>query len=118
MKGLAGVVIDGATRDVDEACELGLPLFARAAVPLTARGRIVEESTNEPIEIGGVAVKPGDYVIADNSGIVVIPADRAEEVLPEAENIAAREAAMTHDVLAGKSVMEVMGTNYEQMLSR
>ena len=117
-KGLAGVIIDGATRDVDEAHDLGLALFARAAVPLTARGRIIEESTNEPIEIGGVAVRPGDYVIADNSGIVVVPADRAEEVLPEAENIVAREAAMARDVLAGKSVVEVMGTNYEQMLSR
>ncbi|MEE8518965.1 MAG: RraA family protein [Dehalococcoidia bacterium] len=117
-KGLAGVIIDGATRDVDEAHDLGLPLFARAAVPLTARGRIIEESTNEPVEIGGVAVRPGDYVIADNSGIVFVPAERAEEVIPEAENIVAREAAMARDVLAGKSVVEVMGTNYEQMLSR
>ena len=74
--------------------------------------------TNEQIEIGGVAVRPGDYVIADNSGVVVVPADRAAEVVPEAEHIVAREAAMARDVLAGKSVVEVMGTNYEQMLAR
>lgn len=116
-KGVAGVIIDGASRDVDEAQGLGLPLFARSRTPLTARGRIIEESTNEQIEVGGVSVKPGDYIIADNSGIVVVPADRAEEVIPEAETIVAREAAMAKDVMAGKSVVEVMGTNYEQMLA-
>ena len=112
------MIIDGASRDVDEANGLGLPLFARGAVPLTARGRIIEESTNEQIEIGGVTVRPGDYVIADNSGIVVVPADRAEEVIPEAESIVARETAMARDVMDGKSVTEVMGINYEQMLAR
>ena len=118
VKRVAGVIIDGATRDVDEAKGLGLPLFAKAAVPLTARGRIIEDATNEPIEIAGGAVRPGDYIIADNSGVVVVPADRAAEVTPAAEAIVAREAAMARDVLAGKSVVEVMGTNYEQMLAR
>ena len=116
-KGVAGVIIDGASRDVDEAKGLGLPLFARAAVPLTARGRIIEESTNQRIEIGKVSLLPGDYIIADNSGIVVIPQDRVHDVVPEAENIVAREQAMAADVMAGKSVVEVMGINYEQMLT-
>jgi 4-hydroxy-4-methyl-2-oxoglutarate aldolase len=117
VKGVAGVIIDGASRDVDEAHELGLPLFARSRTPLTARNRIIEESTNEQIEIAHVAVRSGDYIIADNSGIVVIPAERVAEVVPEAESIVAREAAMAKDVIAGKSVVEVMGTNYEQMLA-
>jgi len=112
------VIIDGASRDVDEAMGLGLPLFARSRTPLTARNRIIEESTNEQIEIAGVTVRPGDYVIADNSGIVIVPAGRAAEVVREAETIVAREAAMAKDVMAGKSVVEVMGTNYEQMLAR
>ena len=116
-KGVAGVIIDGASRDVDEARGLGLPLYGRAATPLTARGRIIEESTNQPIEIGGVAVNPGDYVIADASGIVVVPASRAAEVVPEAERIVERETAMAADVKAGKPVTEVMGTSYEKMLS-
>ncbi|MEX2430505.1 MAG: RraA family protein [Dehalococcoidia bacterium] len=117
-KGIAGVIVDGACRDVDEAMGLGLPVFAKAAVPLTARGRIVEDYTNGPVEIGGVEVRPGDYVIADNSGIVIVPPERAEEVLSTAESIAAREAAMAKDVMAGKSIAEVMGINYEQMLAR
>ena len=113
----AGVIFAGESRDVDEAKGLGLPLFARAAVPLTARGRIIEESTNQRIEIGKVSLLPGDYIIADNSGIVVIPQDRVHDVVPEAENIVAREQAMAADVMAGKSVVEVMGINYEQMLT-
>lgn len=117
-RGVAGVIIDGASRDIDEAKALGLPLFARAAVPLTARGRVVEESTNEPIEIGGVSLEPGDYVIADNSGVVIVPQSRVAEVVPEAESIVAREQAMARDVMNGKSVAEVMGVNYEQMLAR
>jgi len=116
-RGVAGVIIDGASRDIDEAQGLGLPLFARSRTPLTARNRIIEESTNEQIEIASVTVRPGDYVIADNSGIVVIPSDRVAEVIPEAETIVAREAAMAKDVMAGKSVVEVMGTNYEKMLA-
>jgi 4-hydroxy-4-methyl-2-oxoglutarate aldolase len=54
---------------------LGLPVFAKAAVPLTARGRIVEDFTNQPIEFGGVPVKPGDYVIAegDDRGRSLVP---------------------------------------------
>ena len=116
-RGIAGVIIDGASRDVDEARGLGLPLYGRAATPLTARGRIIEEFTNQPIEIAGVTVNPGDYVIADASGIVVVPAERAAEVVPEAERIVERESAMAADVKAGKPVTEVMGTSYEKMLS-
>ena len=118
VKGVSGVVVDGACRDVDESRELGLPVFARSGVQVTARGRVVEESTNEPVEIAGVVVTPGDLVIADGSGVVFVAAERAEEVIGAAETIAAREAEMTKAVRAGQSVVEVMGRNYETMLSR
>jgi regulator of RNase E activity RraA len=117
-KGIAGVIVDGACRDVDESRERGLPVFARAATPSTARGRVVEDSFNEPIAIGGVAVNPGDLVIADGSGVVFVPASRAAEVVAEAETVAAREAQMARDILDGRSVVQVMGTNYETMLER
>jgi len=61
-------------------------------------------------------VAAGDYVIADGSGVCFIPAGRIEEVLATAEKIAKKERLMTADVLAGKPVSEVMGTNYEDML--
>jgi regulator of RNase E activity RraA len=118
VKGVAGVIVDGACRDIDESREIGFPVFGRAAVPLTARGRAVEESTNEPISIGGVTVSPGDLVIADGSGVVFIAAAQAADVLAAAEDIAAREAEMTKAVLAGEPPDRVMGRNYETMLSR
>ncbi|MCI0584102.1 MAG: RraA family protein [Chloroflexi bacterium] len=117
-RGVEGVIIDGACRDVDESREVGFPVYARSAVPITARGRIVEESTGEPISIGGHPVNPGDLVLADGSGVVFIPAVRAEEVLAVAESIAAREAEMAAAVRAGRSILEVMGAEYERMLSR
>jgi regulator of RNase E activity RraA len=118
QKGIAGVIVDGACRDVDESRERELPLYARAPTPMTARGRVVEHSFNEPITVGSVAVNPGDLVIADGSGVVFVPAGRAAEVVAEAETIAAREAEMTRAIQAGRSVVEVMGANYETMLER
>jgi 4-hydroxy-4-methyl-2-oxoglutarate aldolase len=116
IKGVAGVIVDGACRDVDESRDVGLPIFARAGTPVTARGRIVEESFNEPIRIGHVAVSPGDLVIADWSGVVFVSRARAEEIVKTAEEIAAREAQMAEAVGAGRSVVEVMGAGYERML--
>jgi 4-hydroxy-4-methyl-2-oxoglutarate aldolase len=117
-KGVAGVVCDGAARDVDESRELEFPVFARSAVPRTARGRIIEESFNEPIQVGGLLVRPDDLVLADGSGVVFLEAARAAEVLSNAEMIAAREAKMKEAVMAGDRVSEVMGRDYETMLER
>jgi len=117
-KGVAGVVVDGAARDVDESRELDFPVFARAAVPRTARGRIIEEAFNVPVRVGDLTVSPGDLVLADGSGVVFVEAARAAEVLESAENIAAREAKMKEAVLAGDRVSEVMGRDYETMLQR
>lgn len=114
--GIAGVIVDGPARDVDESRDLGFPVFARSATATTARGRIVELSTNDPVTVGEVTVTPGDLVIADGSAVVFVAAGKVDEVLETAETIAAREAAMTKDVLAGKPVSQVMGADYEHML--
>ena len=118
VRGIAGVIVDGPARDIDESRDLDFPVFARRATPTTARGRIVEEAFNEPVSVGEVTVSPGDLVIADGSGVVFIAADRAADVLETAEMIAAREAAMTTDVLAGKPVSQVMGADYEFLLDK
>jgi 4-hydroxy-4-methyl-2-oxoglutarate aldolase len=117
-KGVAGVLCDGAARDIDESRELDLPVFARAAVPRTARSRVIEESFNTPIRFGDVTVNPGDLVLADGSGVAFLVAAQAKEVIEAAENIAAREAKMKEAVLAGDRVSEVMGRDYETMLTR
>jgi len=115
-RGIAATVVEGSVRDVDESREIGYPVFARAAVPTTARGRIVEEGWNIPVDVGGIAVHPGDLVIADGSGVVFVKKSRIEEVLLAAEEIAARERAMAEAVEAGKPVSRVMGGDYEAML--
>ena len=116
VKGLAGVVADGPVRDIDEARAYDLPVFCRSLTARTARGRVAEAEVNGPVCIDGVTVRAGDWVIADGSGVAFVPADRADEVISAAELIAAREAAMAKDLLAGRPVTEVMGSSYEHML--
>lgn len=116
VRGVAGVISDGLVRDIDEACQLGFAVYARGSTALTARGRLVETGTQVPVRMGDVAVQPGDYVIADGSGVVFVPGADIDRVLEAAEQIAAREAAMAKDLLAGKPATEVMGRPYENML--
>ena len=118
-KGIGGVVIDGACRDIDENRELGFPVYARGAVPMTARGRVMQDSYNLEIEFAGVQVHPGYLVIADGSGVVIIPRSKEEEVVREAEAVAATEARMAEGIRQGMSVLEVLEKlGYEQMLDR
>jgi regulator of RNase E activity RraA len=118
LKGIEGVIVDGTCRDVDDSRDASFPVYARAATPMTARGRVVEASMGEPIRVGDLTVSRGDYVIADWSGVVFLIGERAEEIVTTAEGLAAREAAMAEAVRAGRSVVEVMGANYESMLGQ
>src|SRR5438309_7218257 len=117
MKGIEGVIVDGTCRDIDDSRDAGFPVYARAATPMTARGRVVEASMGEPIRVGDLLVQPGDYVIADWSGAVFVSGTRAEEIVSTAESLALREAPMAEAVRAGRSVVEVMGASYESMLN-
>lgn len=117
-RGVAGVIVDGAVRDVDEATEIGFPVYARAGVPVTARGRVAEHAFDTAVTFAGVAVAPGDWVLADASGVVFVPAARLGEVLAVAERIFAREQLMAADIAAGRPIGEVMGADYEDMLKK
>ncbi|MFM2129582.1 MAG: hypothetical protein RL477_1128 [Pseudomonadota bacterium] len=118
-KGLAGIVIDGACRDIDDSAAAGFPVYARGVVPITARGRVIQDSVNEEIQFAGVQVHPGDYVVADGSGTIIVPRARAAEVIAKGEEIAAREARMADAVRKGASIVAVMEQGgYEQMLSK
>jgi len=118
LRGLAGVIAEGPVRDVDEARQLDFPVYARGRTTLTARGRIVELANNQPVRIGDVEVRAGDYAVADGSGVVFISQENIERVLAFAEDIAAREARMAEALYAGQPITEVMGANYENMLRR
>jgi 4-hydroxy-4-methyl-2-oxoglutarate aldolase len=118
VRQVRGVIVDGACRDLDESRELGFPVFGRAAVQVTARGRIIQQSFNEEIAFAGVQVHPGDLVIADASGAVFVPRARELDVIAQAEALAQREAAMADAIRGGRSVVEVMETmGYESMLA-
>jgi regulator of RNase E activity RraA len=116
LRGIAGVIVEGPARDVDEARGSDFPLFARSRTPHTARGRIVETGTNVPIVVSDIAVSPGDFVVADGTGVVFVAARHIEAVLEAAEAIAARERAIVSALQKGRPVTEVMGKNYETML--
>ena len=107
-RALGGVVIDGACRDITESAEQGFPVFGRAVVPVSARGRIVQLAMDEPIEFAGVTVHPGDAVLADRNGVVFVPAADLDRVVRLAEKIVDRERAMAAAVSAGQPVTEVM----------
>jgi len=116
VRGVAGVVADGPVRDIDEAIGHDFPIFSRALTSFTARGRVVEQGTQVPVQIGPVQVEAGDYVLADRSAVIFIAARDIERVLEAAEQIVAKEAAMAKSILAGVPIGQVMGGNYEHML--
>ena len=107
-QGVVGVIADGACRDVTEAEELGLPVFSRGATPRTARNRLRQRATGVDVDVEGVTVADGDLVLADDSGVVFIPAARATEVLDAAEAIVEREAAISADIRAGVRIDQAM----------
>lgn len=120
VRGIAGVIADGPVRDIDEARAYDFPVYCRSLTARTARSRVAEAFTNEPIALGAapflVTASPGDYAIADASGVVIIAAADIDRVLDAAEMIAGREAAMAKALLAGTPISQVMGADYEHML--
>lgn len=87
-QGLAAVVVDGSIRDFDEIAEMDLPVFARGAGirPFTLNQELV--AVNEPVVFAGAQIRPGDIVTGDGDGIVVVPPDRADDVLYQVRDIA------------------------------
>ena len=96
--GLAGIVIDGACRDAEELAEAGLPIMSRSLTPASGRGRARIDGVNVVIELDGVPVRPGDLVVGDATGVVILPADRVEELLALAEERAASDARQAADL--------------------
>jgi regulator of RNase E activity RraA len=109
-RGIRGMIVDGAGRDVDELRDIGWPIWTRA---ITARGthtmfsgRKEELSINVPVACGGVVVTPGDIVVGDADGVVVVPLDRAEAVLVGLEGVRAAEAKAVAAVEGGATESE------------
>lgn len=105
--GIAGVVIDGACRDKNDLIELGFPVFTRAVCP---NGTVKEfcSEVNQPINCGGIAVNPGDVVIGDCDGVVVIPSSNAEEVLKKSKAKKAAEDEMRKKLESGETTAQLL----------
>lgn len=107
-KGIRGTVIDGFSRDIEANEEIGYPVYGRGATMVSARNRVVQIASGVPIQVAGVTVSEGDFVIADRCGSVFVAAQRIEEVLDLAECIARRQEGMVLAVRSGRSVEDVM----------
>ncbi|MEV2243581.1 RraA family protein [Streptomyces sp. NPDC049970] len=91
-RGITAIVADGVIRDLAEVREMGFPVFARGVIPIPGTKAAVEP-LDVPVRCGGVLVNPGDIVVADEEGIVVTPRARQDQVLSDARQKLAEEAA-------------------------
>ena len=105
-RGVAGCVLDGGCRDVHFVLDEGFPVFCRYVTPEDSTWRWELEETQVPITIGRVRIDPGDWIVGDDDGVVVVPARIAEEVLADAEAKAATESEIRAAVRAGMLPLE------------
>jgi len=105
-KGIAGVVIDGAVRDVDDIRRLKFPVFAKALVPNAGEPKGLGE-INAEIVCCGQVVRPGDWIIGDESGVVVVPKERAYEVVRRALEVKKTEERIREEIRSGSTLSKV-----------
>lgn len=107
IKGMEGVVIDGAIRDLEEIRREQFPVFARAVVP-NAGGAEYAGEINIPIQCGGVAVNPNDWVVGDDDGVVVVPSGRLTGVIQRAQKLLKVEKEIEQLVRAGGDLASIL----------
>ena len=99
-KGVRGYVADGGCRDTDFILKLGFPVWCRYLTPRDIVGYWLPDSFDQPIRIGEVTIQPGDLALGDRDGMVILPQDRAEEI------VAAAETAIGTENLVRKAILE------------
>lgn len=108
VRGLEGTVIDGAIRDISEIRRIGHPVYARRISPATSVGRLVSVSKQEPVLCAGVMVHPGDYIVGDNDGVVVVPFDAADAVIALLADYDDKESKMVPIIQREKSMLKAL----------
>jgi regulator of RNase E activity RraA len=115
--GLVGAVTDGVVRDVDEYVQYGLPVYASGIDQKSVRGRSSCAGYGIEVKLGGVRVRPGDLILADMNGTVVVPMERIEEALAIAQKVKATEERVIAAIRAGGDPVDVHEkVNYDNML--
>ncbi len=111
-RGIRGMIVDGAGRDTDELEDISWPIWTRAITPRGTHTMFSERkeelSINVPISCGGVVVNPGDFIVADLMGVVVIPQEIADETVRLAQEQADREEKTREWVAQGKTVEDLL----------
>ncbi len=106
-RGMAGNVVYGGVRDVATIREKQYPTWSTHVTPRTGKYRLEAIELNGPVTIAGVQVRPGDLVVADDTGVVVVPLERAEEVLRRAQEVAAKERRILEMLAGGATLAEM-----------
>src|SRR6185312_10661094 len=100
-RGVLGYVVDGGTRDTELLLRQGFPVWCRFATPADIVGRWIPDAYGEPVDIGGVTVHTGDWLVADRDGVVIVPAAVVDEVATRTEEVLATESEMRRALVAG-----------------
>ena len=116
QRGIAGTVIDGVCRDLPVVHNLKYNIFTKGHYMVTGKDRVEVDQVNVPVAISGVRVVPGDLIVGDATGVVVVPQEEAARVLEVAKEIAAKEAVIEKAVLQGASLKEARASvNYHSL---
>jgi regulator of RNase E activity RraA len=100
-RGVRGTALHGSARDVDEIRDTGYPLFSTGVTMVSGKNRVELAATGLTVDVGGTVVRPGDVVVADDNGVLVVPAGRAAEVAERAERVERTEGAIAEAVAGG-----------------
>ena len=111
VRGLAATVVDGPATDVVEIEEMGYLVFSRGVSPITTRSLAQFGEINTVVQCGGVTVSPGDIVLADDNGVLVLPPHQVAELVEHCEPIAQREPTTRQRLRAGEALAEYSGAN-------
>jgi regulator of RNase E activity RraA len=106
-RGAKGAIIEGVARDIKLIREMNFPVFAMGINPISSKGRIIAVDYACPVEMLGVKVNPGDLVVADIDGVIVVPKDVAEEAVKKALEVASSETKTRDELKKGAGLYEV-----------
>jgi regulator of RNase E activity RraA len=105
-RGVLGYVVDGGSRDTEHVLAHGFPVFASFLTPSDIVRRWIPHAYGEPIDIGGVTIRTGDWLLGDRDGVVVVPAEIVEDVVQHAEEVVATESDMRRALIGGMDPVE------------
>ncbi|GIK87495.1 MAG: demethylmenaquinone methyltransferase [Betaproteobacteria bacterium] len=105
-RGVLGYVVDGGSRDTDLVLKQGFPVFAAFLTPSDIVRRWMPDAYGAPIDIGGVAIRTGDWLLGDRDGVVIVPREVAEEAVARTEEVVATESDMRRALVGGMDPVE------------